>query len=59
MGAYQVLSALLAVAAVGLGVAMLAITLSGGGGPLATGFLLGILFVLGGGLRLYVLRKGL
>jgi len=50
---------LLALAASALGVAMLVITLSRGGGPLATGILLGIMFVLGGGLRLYVLRKGL
>ena len=59
MAPFRLVSAALALAAVALGVAMLVITFSRGGGPLATGVLLGVMFVLGGGLRLYILRKGL
>ena len=48
----------LAVVTVLLGVAMLVSTLARGGGPLSVGVVFGVLFVLGGGLRLYLLRKG-
>ena len=48
----------LAVVTVLLGVAMLVTTLARGGGPLTVGVVFGVLFVLGGGLRLYLLRKG-
>ena len=37
-----------------LGVAMIAITLSRGGGPLAIGLLFGVLFILAGGGRLWM-----
>ena len=37
-----------------LGVAILAVTLANGGGPLALGILMGVLFVAAGGGRLYV-----
>jgi hypothetical protein len=40
-----------------LGVAMIAVTLSRGGGPLAIGILFGVLFILAGGGRLWVLRR--
>ena len=40
-----------------LGVAMIAITLSRGGGPLAIGILLGVLFILAGGGRLWAQRR--
>ena len=50
-------SAVLAVATVLLGVAMVATTIARGGGPLTVGVLLGVLFVVGGGLRLYVMAK--
>jgi hypothetical protein len=50
-------SAVLAVATVLIGVAMLVVTFSARGGALTTGLLLGLLFVVGGGLRLYVLVK--
>ena len=39
-----------------LGVAMIATTLARGGGPLALGILLGLLFVLAGAGRLYLTR---
>jgi hypothetical protein len=39
-----------------LGVAMVASTLARGGGPLAIGVILGVLFVLAGAGRLYVSR---
>jgi hypothetical protein len=39
-----------------VGVAMLVRTLAAGGGPLASGVLLGLLFVAGGAGRLYVAR---
>jgi len=37
-----------------LGVAMIVITLSRGGGPLAIGLLFGVLFILAGGGRLWM-----
>ena len=42
---------------VALGVAMIAVTLSRGGGPLAIGIMLGVLFVLAGGGRLWAQRR--
>ena len=42
---------------VALGVAMIAVTLSRGGGPLALGMVLGILFILAGGGRLWTQRR--
>jgi hypothetical protein len=41
-----------------LGVAMLVSTIARGGGPLAVGVLLGVLFVLAGAGRLYVASRG-
>ena len=46
----------LSLAMVGLGIAMLVITLSRGGGPLAIGTLFGVLFILAGGVRLWAQR---
>ena len=40
-----------------LGAVMLVSTIARGGGPLATGVIFGVLFVLGGSLRLYLLRS--
>lgn len=48
-----ILSALL----VFIGVAMIVRTLTAGGGALATGLLLGVLFILGGAGRLWVSRR--
>ena len=42
---------------IGLGVAMIAVTLSNGGGPVAFGIVIGVLFVAAGGGRLWVLRR--
>jgi uncharacterized membrane protein YadS len=44
---------LLSAAMVAIGIAMLAVTLANGGGPLALGVLLGVLFVVAGGGRLW------
>ncbi len=51
--ATQVLSAALVV----IGVAMIVRTVAAGGGPLALGILLGLLFVAAGAGRLYVARR--
>jgi hypothetical protein len=40
-----------------LGIAMLVRTLAGGGGPLATGVVFGVLFVAAGAARLYLIRR--
>jgi len=47
----------LSAAMVVLGVVMIALTLSGGGGPLAIGILFGVLFSLAGGGRLWAQRQ--
>ena len=46
----RLMSALLVV----IGLAILVVTVAGGGGPLATGILVGVLFVAAGAGRLYV-----
>jgi hypothetical protein len=43
---------------IALGVAILVATLAGGGGPLSTGALLGVLFVAIGAGRLWISRAG-
>jgi hypothetical protein len=53
-GATVVLSGLVAL----LGVAMIVIALAGGGGPLARGVLVGLLFVLAGGGRAWMAWRG-
>jgi hypothetical protein len=45
---------LLSAVMIGLGVVMIVRTLAGGGGPLALGLLLGLLFVAAGAGRLYL-----
>jgi hypothetical protein len=52
-GATQLLSALMIL----IGVAMIARTVAGGGGPVALGLLLGVLFVAAGAGRLYAERR--
>ena len=42
---------------IGLGVAMIAVTVANGGGVIALGVVLGILFVAAGGARLYLLAR--
>jgi uncharacterized membrane protein YgaE (UPF0421/DUF939 family) len=48
----------LSAAMVAVGIAMLAVTLAGGGGPLALGVVLGVLFVVAGAGRLWLARGG-
>jgi hypothetical protein len=48
---------LLSAVMLALGVAMIVITLSRGGGPLAIGILFGVLFILAGGGRLWAQRR--
>jgi hypothetical protein len=48
----------LSAAMVVIGVAMLVVTLMSGGGPLALGVLLGLLFVVAGGGRLWFTWRG-
>ena len=48
---------LLSAAMVVLGVVMIVLTLSQGGGPFAVGMLFGVLFILAGGGRLWVQRR--
>jgi hypothetical protein len=57
-GFHRTSSLVLSAAMVGLGVVMLAVTLANGGGPLAIGAILGGLFVLAGGGRLWVTWRG-
>ena len=52
---YRLLSLALSLTLVGLGVAMVAVTLARGGGSL--GFILGPMFILAGAGRIYVLRR--
>jgi len=47
-------SLVLSAAMVVIGIVMLAVTLANGGGPLAIGAILGVLFVIGGGGRLWI-----
>jgi hypothetical protein len=51
--ATQILSAALVV----IGVALIVRTVAAGGGPLALGLLLGLLFIVAGGGRLYIARR--
>jgi len=48
---------LLAVATIALGVAMVAVTITRGGGPISVGVVLGLLFVAVGAGRLYLMRR--
>lgn len=51
---YRLATRAFAVTIVGFGIAILVVTLANGGGPLSTGFLLGILFTALGTARLYL-----
>jgi hypothetical protein len=54
VNAYRRLSTVLALVTLGLGVALIVVTIGRGGGQ--TGFLLGALFIVAGGGRLYLQR---
>ena len=51
------LTLVMSVLMIGLGVAMIGVTLSNGGGPTAFGIIIGLLFVAAGGGRLWVIRR--
>ena len=51
------LTLVMSVLMIALGVAMIAVTLSNGGGPVAFGIIIGVLFVLAGGGRLWAQRR--
>ena len=56
---YRGVTRIFAVIMVGFGVVILVVTLANGGGPLSTGFLIGLLFTALGVARLYLaLRTG-
>jgi hypothetical protein len=47
----------MSVLTIGLGLAMIAVTLTNGGGPAAFGIIIGLLFVAAGGGRLWLTRR--
>ena len=47
----------LSLAMIGLGLAMIAVTISNDGGPAAFGIIIGLLFVAAGGGRIWVTRR--
>lgn len=51
---YQLATRAFSVTIIGFGIAILAVTLANGGGPLSTGFLLGVMFTALGAGRLYL-----
>ena len=51
------ITTVMSVLMIALGIAMIAITLTNGGGPLAFGIIIGVLFVLAGGGRLWAQRR--
>ena len=51
------LTLLFSLAMIGLGVAIIGVTLANGGGPVAFGIIIGLLFVAAGGGRLWVERR--
>jgi hypothetical protein len=56
---YRGVTRLFSVVIIGVGLAILVVTLANGGGPLSTGFLIGLLFTALGVARLYLaLRSG-
>jgi hypothetical protein len=52
--AHRVATRVLSLAMVAIGLVLVGVTLSRGGGPLAVGIVVGILFVAAGGARLYL-----
>jgi hypothetical protein len=55
---YQLAVRIFSVIIIGFGLAMIAVTLARGGGPLAVGLLFGALFVALGSARLYLTLRG-
>lgn len=56
-GVHRSATRLLSLAMVAIGIALVVRTLAAGGGGLALGLVLGVLFVAAGGARLYLLAK--
>ena len=57
MGAHRAATRLLSALLVIIGVVMVATTIARGGGPLASGVVLGVLFTAAGALRLYAASR--
>ena len=57
MGAHGAATGLLSALLVIIGVVMVVSTIARGGGPLASGVILGVLFTAAGGLRLYATTR--
>jgi hypothetical protein len=55
---YQLAVRIFSVTIIGFGLSILVVTLARGGGPLATGVLFGIIFILLGAGRLYLSLRG-
>jgi hypothetical protein len=55
---YQLAVRIFSVTIIGFGIAMLAVTLARGGGPLAVGVLFGLVFIALGSARLYLSMRG-
>jgi hypothetical protein len=55
---YQLAVRIFSVTIIGFGMLMLVVTLARGGGPLAVGFLFGLLFIALGSGRLYLSMRG-
>ena len=55
---YQLATRIFSVTIIGIGVAICALTLARGGGPLAVGLLMGLVFVGVGAARLYISLRG-
>jgi hypothetical protein len=55
---YVIATRAFAVTIIGFGITILVLTLANGGGPLSTGFLLGVLFTCLGAGRLYLSLRG-
>ena len=53
----NVITLVMSLLMIGLGVAMIGVTLSNGGGPVAFGIVIGLLFVAAGGGRLWVIHR--
>lgn len=58
MNAHQRISAVLSAILIVIGIVMVVTAVSGGGGPLSYGVVVGVLFTLAGAARLWLATKG-
>ena len=56
-GYYRFATQLLALGMIAIGLLILVVTISNGGGVVSVGIVLGVLFIAAGGGRLYLLRR--